>query len=314
MDDKERILKNYKKYDYLNKGKKHPLVKILVGYIKPEFLFKSEILTPIHLGRAVEKDISKEGKLSEVDLKWLHENCIGDDDFDGSISNVNRRVGFLTGTYWAWKNYEKLGNPEYFGFFGYRRLLQPKCLNNLSRYDFVIQTQIDYLKRKIKNNLKESGSNLCSVMLNTVKTVHPEDYLGVKKYIERVYGYYDEMYIFKKEIFFSFCEWIFPMLFYMFKLKVDDFAFNKDDISVEHMLKLGKKETRDIAYIIEHLTGYFILKLTKDKKYNYKKVKRICLLNENQKPTQKDVNLLLNALRNKIKLSKMYDKNGVSIN
>ena len=63
-----------------------------------------------------------------------------------------------------------------------------------------------------------------------------------------------------------------------------------------------------------HLTGYFILKLTKDKKYNYKKVKRICLLNENQKPTQKDVNLLLNALRNKIKLSKMYDKNGVSIN
>ena len=65
-------------------------------------------------GRAVEKNLSKEGKLSAADLKWLHENCIGDDNFEGNISSANRRVGFLTGTYWAWKNYEKLGNPQYF--------------------------------------------------------------------------------------------------------------------------------------------------------------------------------------------------------
>ena len=126
----EQLLNEYKKYDYLNQEKNNPLVKIFVSYIKPSFLFKSEILTPIHLGRAVEKENSKDGKITEEDINWLHENCIGDDDFEGNISHVNRRVGFLTGTYWAWKNYEKLGNPEYFGSFGYRRFLQPIFLQN----------------------------------------------------------------------------------------------------------------------------------------------------------------------------------------
>ena len=140
----EQLLNEYKKYDCLNQDKKKPLVKIFVSYIKPSFLFKSEILTPIHLGRAVEKDNSKDGKITDEDIKWLHENCIGDDDFEGNISHVNRRVGFLTGTYWAWKNYEKLGNPKYFGSFGYRRLLNPICLENLKEFDIILPPKYDF--------------------------------------------------------------------------------------------------------------------------------------------------------------------------
>lgn len=112
--NEQELLYEYKQYDGINNNK--PLVKILVSYIKPSFLFKSEILTPIHLGRAVERDTSKDGVISDEDIKWLHENCIGDDDFEGNISSVNRRVGLFTGTYWAYKNYEKLGNPV-FGLF-----------------------------------------------------------------------------------------------------------------------------------------------------------------------------------------------------
>ena len=115
--NEDLLLNEYKKYDYLNSDKENPLIKILVSYIKPSYLFKSKILTPMHLGRSVATEVSKDGEVSEDDLKWLYDNCIGDDDFDGSISNVNRRVGFLTGTYWAWQNYEKLGNPEYFVLF-----------------------------------------------------------------------------------------------------------------------------------------------------------------------------------------------------
>ena len=303
MDDKERILKNYKKYDYLNKDKKHPLVKILVGYIKPEFLFKSEILTPIHLGRAVEKDISKEGKLSEVDLKWLHENCIGDDDFDGSISNVNRRVGFLTGTYWAWKNYEKLGNPEYFGFFGYRRLLQPKCLNNLSRYDFVTQKLKTPNKQKIKERLSIFGSNLYDITLKTVKKFYPQDYKGVAAYFNRISGYNDEIYIMKKELFFAFCDWIFPLLFYMLNLNDKNFDFNRDDVSMMHLLKQAKGETRDIAYIIEYLTGFYILKLTKNKNLKFKSVKGLSFIETKKQEAVQYKRNLLWALRKKIKIN-----------
>ena len=91
-------------------------------------MFKSEILTPIHLGRTVEKECSKDGEVTDKDIEWLHKNCIGDDNFEGNISHLNRRVGFFTGTYCAGKNYEKLGNPKYFGSFGYRRLLFPNCL------------------------------------------------------------------------------------------------------------------------------------------------------------------------------------------
>ena len=304
--NEEKILAEYKKYDYLNSDTGSPLVKILVGYIKPRFLFKSKILTPIQLGRAVEKNLSKEGKLSAADLKWLHENCIGDDNFEGNISSANRRVGFLTGTYWAWKNYEKLGNPEYFGFFGYRRLLSPKCLKNLSDFDFVIQTLVDYKNRKIKENIKQYGSNLYDVMLDTVKKVHPGDYKGIKSYIERKTGYYDEMYIMKKCIFFSFCEWIFPMLFYMLELDKNEFDFKNDDLSMDHLLKLAKKETRDIAYIVEHLTGYYLYKLTKNKDLKFNKVKRVFLGESEEKFTVNDRKNFIGALRERVKIAQMY--------
>ena len=64
--NEQNLLDEYKKYDFLNKEKAK--IKILVSYIKPSFLFKSEILTPIHLGRAVEKEISKDLKCFS---KWI---------------------------------------------------------------------------------------------------------------------------------------------------------------------------------------------------------------------------------------------------
>ena len=69
---KEKILKEYS----IEKN-----IKILVNYIKPSFLFKTNILTPIHLGRSIAKDPSKDGTITQDDLKWLYDNCIGDDDF-----------------------------------------------------------------------------------------------------------------------------------------------------------------------------------------------------------------------------------------
>ena len=89
------LLNNYKYYDSLNDIES--TIKILVSYIKPSFLFNSKILTPIHLGRSVESDFSKDGYANQESLNWLHKNCIGDNDFESNISKINRRVGFLTG-------------------------------------------------------------------------------------------------------------------------------------------------------------------------------------------------------------------------
>ena len=60
----EQLLAGYKKYDSMENK-----IKIFVSYIKPSYLFKSEILVPIHLGRAVAQDSSKDGKISEENLK-----------------------------------------------------------------------------------------------------------------------------------------------------------------------------------------------------------------------------------------------------
>lgn len=100
--------------------KKKPTVKILVGYHRPAVLLKDEVLTPIHLGRALATEASKDGSMSKEDYQWMLDNMIGDDTGE-NISEENRKYCELTALYWAWKNYDKLGNPDYVGFMQYRR-------------------------------------------------------------------------------------------------------------------------------------------------------------------------------------------------
>ena len=273
--NEDLLLNEYKKYDYLNSDKENPLIKILVSYIKPSYLFKSKILTPMHLGRSVATEVSKDGEVSEDDLKWLYDNCIGDDDFDGSISNVNRRVGFLTGTYWAWQNYEKLGNPEYFGSFGYRRLLVPYLLDDLISYDAIIP-EPEYLPEGSirKQFIYYHGSALCNIMINTLKKIHPEDMENFISYINQPWAYLRELYILKKELFFDFCSWIFPLLFELLSIDNEHFILNEKEKSD---IKKRRNDTsqefdlymkRDIAFIIERYTGFYLYKLKQKSLYN----------------------------------------------
>lgn len=125
--------------------KKTPSIKILVGYHKPAVLLKDDILTPIHLGRALATEASKDGAMSQRDYQWMLDNMIGDDTGD-NISKENRKYCELTALYWAWKNYDKLGNPDYIGFMHYRRhfilnekakLPKKRYLNQLPTYPSI---------------------------------------------------------------------------------------------------------------------------------------------------------------------------------
>ena len=109
-----------------------PSVKILIAYHKPSVLIKDEVLTPIHLGRALATESSKDGDMSEEDYKWMLENMIGDNTGE-NISHLNRTLNELTSMYWAWKNYDKLGNPDYIGFMHYRRHLNFNTEKKYSR-------------------------------------------------------------------------------------------------------------------------------------------------------------------------------------
>lgn len=238
------LLEQYKKYDYLGSG-----LKIFVSYIKPSFLFKSNILVPIHLGRSIEKEASKDGKISDDDISWLHNNCISDDDFEGNISIHNRRVGFFTGTYKAYKNYKQIGNPEYFGSFGYRRLLSPEFLADIKKYDLILPKKKDLKLETIKEQFsKYHGLKLFDNTINIFREVYTDEYQELEEYFNGTSGYFDEIYIMKRDLFFDFCEWIIPLLFQYIK---------------QPQIALNNCDTRDIGFIIERLTGYYMNKLTR---------------------------------------------------
>jgi len=279
------LLDEYKKYDYVNQDKQNPLIKILVSYIKPSFLFKSEILMPIHLGRAVEKETSKDGEISDEAIQWLHENCAGDDDFEGNISAVNRRVGFLTGTYRAWKNYDKLGSPEYFGSFGYRKLFPPYFLNSLKDYDAILPNCecLSGCSGKKQFILKHSKV-WYDIMLEALNFVCAGDVKSFEEYFNANNLYLYEIYVLKKNLFFDFCNWIFPILDYLLKLDKSRWEISeKEEAAILKLRQQANEEystkeeyekykVRNIAFIIERLTGYYLYKLTRKKDIKIKHI------------------------------------------
>ena len=97
-----------------------PSIKILIVSHKPFKKPEGEYYVPIHAGRSVAMEKSKDGKINSKDFDWMLNNTIGDDSGD-NISDKNRYYSECSALYWAWKNYDKLENPEYIGLMHYRR-------------------------------------------------------------------------------------------------------------------------------------------------------------------------------------------------
>lgn len=197
-----------------------PKVKILVCYHKPAPLYKSEIFTPIHVGRAIAKERSKDGFISDRDLDWLLNNTIGDDTGD-NISALNRSFAELTAIYWAWKNYDQLGNPDYIGLCHYRRLFR-----------FWRHFATDYQKLTPARFQKILGHHTCILPeRHTWRTLeqpfdHHQKMIGLSEdyYPELYHAYQDyktrgdrrtficNMFVLSRADFFSYCEQLFGIL------------------------------------------------------------------------------------------------------
>ncbi len=134
MSNLENIGRDRRKIQNLN-NEKIENIKILINYHKPGKLLKNDIFVPIHVGRTLATQNSKDGKISKQDYNWLINNMIGDDTGD-NISSRNKEFCELTGIYWAWKHYEELGNPDYIGFMTYRRhfIFNEQLSANIERF------------------------------------------------------------------------------------------------------------------------------------------------------------------------------------
>lgn len=145
-------------------------IKILIASHKPFKIPNGQYFEPIHVGRDIALNLSKDGKINEKDYQWLLKNTIGDNSGD-NISNKNRYYSECSALYWAWKNYDKLDNPDYIGLMHYRR-------------HFIFNEE--YFNNKEKNKWEQALSYITELLIddNYQKRIGLNDE-NIKEYCEK---------------------------------------------------------------------------------------------------------------------------------
>lgn len=259
-------------------------VKIFIAYHKDAQRIKSDILTPIHVGRAIAPEI----------VKNQLQDMIGDDTGD-NISYKNPNYCELTALYWAWKNCD----ADYIGFMHYRRHLSfnlntkfkenrwglvdeqilnsdylkkfelndEKILNIVKDYDVVLPKKWDVRNAGSKNNYDHYKSSSAFLhigdydkALSILIEKYPEYKQAVNNYNKSHYGYYTNMFVMKKELFREYCDWMFSILFDLEK--------------VTDLSSYDKEESRIYGYISEWLTGIFLTYKQMNSKIKIKELQR----------------------------------------
>ena len=204
-------------------------IKILVCYHKKNKLYKNDVLVPIHCGRSIARQKSKDGIISEEEYNWLLNNTIGDDTGE-NISDLNRDVNEMTALYWAWKNYKELGNPDYIGLMHYRRLFNFSKLLHKKNFSFNILNRLgcnqktlnrilenySFISRKDKDFLPKYTDykfEFYQNFINLSENYHSILYKQYLKFLETKEFYCTNMFVMKREDFFNMCEEIFPVMF-----------------------------------------------------------------------------------------------------
>lgn len=141
-----------------------PNVKILLVSHKPFKVPKGEYFVPIHAGRSIAMEKSKDGKIDKDDLDWMLKNTTGDDTGD-NISDKNRYYSECSALYWAWKNYDALGNPDYIGLMHYRRHFifnDEYYVNNIKDdwHDALCYKNEDFIDDKYIKNIGLTDENI----------------------------------------------------------------------------------------------------------------------------------------------------------
>lgn len=270
----------------VNSSKSDLNVKILVACHRPCQLLKDSVFTPIHVGREIAEKVSKDGTNTQETLDWMKANVIGDNTGD-NISAKNHQFNELTAIYWAWKNYEKIGNPDYVGLMHYRRHLcfDLKNTDEPNRVGLIYHKKIDdeyickfkltdrEVKKVIKDydvvvaekcDLEKIGTNSCynhylnanpavqhiedyDKVLKIILEKYPEYEEAIKTYNSSRYAYFTNIFIMKKSLFKDYAKWIFSIVFEAEK-----------EINIS---QYNIAEARALGYISEWLFGIWFTHL-----------------------------------------------------
>ncbi len=256
-----------------------PKIKILVTYKYRHRVLKSKIITPIQSGRALSSE--------------NFEDMIGDDTGD-NISAQNNLYSELSALYWAWKNYDKLGNPDYIGHMHYRRQflfdtrklkLKRKWISSYYKFEQFnkdilnafsdknikkVVPDYDYLipdwhnVRSIRPHLKDikqeyvdtipgARADIWETFIEICKEKSPEYAEEIEAIDKGTKVLVCNMFIMRKELFFKYCEFAFPILIELVK-RVDS-------------TNLTVNGQRFAGYMAEKLLSMYVMKLEKNPTY-----------------------------------------------
>ena len=231
--------------------------------------FDNSLLIPVRCG-AVYDESNNNSKL-------------GDDTGDNISS---RRMTFceFTVQYWAWKNV----TADYYGLFHYRRFLnfsryrfgedsygsviadkidaeasriyglEENIMRDLiERYDIILpeSRNVSKFPRKYTsirdhwNQAPDLHAKDFELMLQIIRRFCPEYYESAKDYVEGSTGYFCSMHIMKREFFFDYCQWLYPLMFQLEK-----------ELDIEFYSTEGR---RTVGHLGERLLGIYIHHLKK---------------------------------------------------
>lgn len=278
------------------------IVKIFLSYHRDTVRLHNQILTPIHVGRAIAAPSTFES-LADI---------IGDDTGD-NISTKNKTYCELTAQYWAWKNCD----ADYIGFMHYRRHL---CFNTQKKFsenqfgvvvyehinpeyirqNFLDETSIynlattsDVLIAKKWDVTSVGSQNNFDHYSRSDSKLHVNDYQkalqillekfpdfasDVDAYNNATTGFYTNMFVMKKEIFADYNEWLFTILFALEK-----------QLDISHY---DQQEARVFGYISEWLLGIYIYHLLRTTNYKITQLQRTFV---NQIDKINDLNIAVTA-------------------
>lgn len=158
-------------------------------------------------------EIIHAGRILSEDLSYLG------DDMGDNISYLNPYINEVTAFYWVWKNI----SHTVVGFCHYRRFFQlsdkgtflteEEALNLLEHYDILI--------RPINRNgvsfgeistLSKSGLFARDILRKNLMKTHP-DYIDAFDYkMNFTPAYFNNSFVMRKNVFDSYCEWLFSFL------------------------------------------------------------------------------------------------------
>jgi hypothetical protein len=210
------------------------------------FIQNKEIYIPIHAGRSIYDGNSE-----------LLLNMIGDNTGD-NISELNKFLNEMTAMYWFIKHYEEIGNPEYFGFFHYRRFFNfnleelDKNKINVNVMDFNFDQNIysQLLSTEVKNDSFEK-------FINTYLALNPNDSELMQEFLSEKRLYICNMFIMHKDHFIEYGKFI-ECCIDIAKLFVK--YYGHDLINRPRMY----------GHILERMTGFYLFKLQKTKNIELK--------------------------------------------